>query len=81
MKIQEIRTIAKEQGIKTGNLIKPELIRAIQKSEGNFDCYGSATSEFCDQVTNAAISKATLMSFPLVGNLSEKPRRIADKPQ
>ena len=50
MKIQEIRTIAKEQGIKTGNLIKPELIRAIQKSEGNFDCYGSATSEFCDQV-------------------------------
>jgi predicted nuclease of predicted toxin-antitoxin system len=32
-------------------------------------------------VTNAAISKATLMSFPLVGNLSEKPRRIADKPQ
>ena len=31
--------------------------------------------------TNAAISKATLMSFPLVGNLSEKPRRIADKPQ
>jgi hypothetical protein len=32
-------------------------------------------------LTNAAISKATLMSFPLVGNLSEKPRRIADKPQ
>ena len=41
-------------------------------------------------ITNAAISKATLMSFPLVGspqatrrgeNLSEKPRRIADKPQ
>ena len=50
MKIQEIRTIAKEKGIKTGNLIKPELIRVIQKSEGNFDCYGSATSGFCDQV-------------------------------
>ena len=31
--------------------------------------------------TNAAISKATLMSFPLVGNLSENPRRIAGKPQ
>lgn len=49
MKIQKIRTIAKEKGIKTGNLIKPELIRTIQKSEGNFDCYGSATSDFCDQ--------------------------------
>ena len=34
-----------------------------------------------ERITNAAISKATLMSFPLVGNLSEKPRRIADKPQ
>ena len=29
-----------------------------------------------ERITNAAISKATLMSFPLVGNLSEKPRRI-----
>jgi hypothetical protein len=50
MKIQEIRTIAKAKGIKTVNLIKPELIRTIQKSEGSFDCYGSATSGFCDQV-------------------------------
>ena len=50
MKIQKIRTIAQEKGIKTGNLIKPDLIRAIQKSEGNFDCYGSSTSGFCDQV-------------------------------
>ena len=38
------------------------------------------SSEFPHLVnTNAAISKATLMSFPLVGNLSEKPRRIADR--
>jgi hypothetical protein len=49
MKIQEIRTIAKAKGVKTGNLIKPELIRTIQKSEGNFDCYGSAISGFCDR--------------------------------
>lgn len=50
MKIQQIRKIAKERGIKTANLKRPELIRMIQKSEGNFDCYGSATSGFCDQV-------------------------------
>jgi len=49
MKLQEIRTIAKVKGVKTRNLIKPELIRIIQKSEGNFDCYGSATSGFCNQ--------------------------------
>jgi len=49
MKFQEIKAIAKAKGIKTGNLIKPELIRTIQKSEGNFDCYGSAMSGSCDQ--------------------------------
>jgi hypothetical protein len=35
-------------------------------------------------MTKAAINKAALMSFPQVkrvGNLSEEPRRIADKPQ
>jgi hypothetical protein len=49
MKLQEIKTIARAKGIKTVNMKKPELIRAIQRSEGNFDCYGSATSGFCDQ--------------------------------
>jgi len=50
MKFQEIKAIAKVKGIKTVNMKKPELIRTIQKSEGNFDCYGSATSGSCDQV-------------------------------
>lgn len=49
MKIQEIKAIAKTSGIKAGNLKKPELIQAIQKAEGNFDCFGSATSGYCDQ--------------------------------
>ncbi len=49
MRLKEIKTIAKTKGIKAGNLKKPELIRAIQRSDGNFDCYGSANSGFCDQ--------------------------------
>ncbi|MBI4689148.1 MAG: SAP domain-containing protein [Nitrospirae bacterium] len=48
MKIQKIKVIAKAKGIKSENLEKPELIRSIQKAEGNFDCYGAATG-FCDQ--------------------------------
>jgi hypothetical protein len=28
---------------------KGDLIRAIQRAEGNFDCYGTATEEECDQ--------------------------------
>ena len=50
MQLQTIRTIAKAQGINTQKLDKPALIRAIQRQEGNFDCFGSAGSGFCDQV-------------------------------
>ena len=50
MKLQEIKVIAKTKGIKVGNLKKPDLIHTIQKAEGNFDCFGSASSGYCDQV-------------------------------
>lgn len=49
MKIQEIKAIAKAKGVKAGGLKKPELIKVIQKAEGNFDCLGSAASGYCDQ--------------------------------
>jgi hypothetical protein len=49
VKLQKIKTITKTKGIKPDNLKKPELIRAIQEAEGNFDCYGSATGGHCDQ--------------------------------
>jgi len=48
MKLQKIKAIAKAKGIKPENMGKPEVIRSIQKAEGDFDCYGSATG-FCDQ--------------------------------
>lgn len=50
MKLQEIKAIAKENGIKAGNLKKAELIRAIQRAEGNFDCFGTAMAGICDQM-------------------------------
>jgi len=50
VKLQEIKTIAKAKGINARNLKKAELIRTIQRSEGNFDCFGSASSDFCDQL-------------------------------
>ncbi|HEY3490489.1 MAG TPA: hypothetical protein VGK27_10280 [Candidatus Deferrimicrobiaceae bacterium] len=49
MKIQDVRTVAKEKGIKSARMGKADLIRAIQRSEGNFDCYGSASASYCDQ--------------------------------
>lgn len=50
MLMQEIREIAKDYGIKTARISKPELIRQIQRSEGNFDCFASAESGECDQL-------------------------------
>jgi hypothetical protein len=49
MTINEVRRIAKDKGIKlVARQTKSEIIHAVQKMEGNFDCYGSA-QKFCDQ--------------------------------
>jgi len=47
--MKEIREIARAVGVRTTRMEKDELIRAIQRAEGNFDCYGTATEEECDQ--------------------------------
>lgn len=49
MKEKDIREIARKMGIKTGKMKKAELIRAIQKAEGNIPCYAIRGHE-CDQI-------------------------------
>jgi hypothetical protein len=45
----EVRAKAKKLGIKTGIFIKKaDLIRQIQRTEGNFDCFSSA-KDYCDK--------------------------------
>ncbi len=56
MNIQGIRAIAKKKGVNSARLKKADLIRAIQKSEGNFDCFGTAAAGFCDQAGCAWMS-------------------------
>ena len=48
MKMHEVREKAKVLGIKVKNASKADLIRLIQRTEGNFDCFGTA-HDFCDQ--------------------------------
>jgi hypothetical protein len=48
MKMQEVRVMAKKLGIKSFGKTKTDLIREIQRTEGNFDCYGTAVED-CDQ--------------------------------
>ncbi len=48
MNLVQIKTKAKELGIKPGRMKKAEIIHTIQKKEGNFDCFRSA-ADYCDQ--------------------------------
>jgi hypothetical protein len=48
MKMQEVRGKAKAMGISSFGKSKVELIREIQRKEGNFDCYGRG-DDSCDQ--------------------------------
>lgn len=49
MNIKQIRQMAKRHGIKPNRQKMPELIREIQRAEGNFDCFGTAKG-YCDQM-------------------------------
>jgi len=49
MRINQVREIARKQGIYTARMSKADIVRAIQRAEGNFDCFGSAVDGYCDQ--------------------------------
>ena len=49
MQITEIKTIAKQLGVKVSKLKKAELIKQIQLAEGHFDCFATPTEGYCDQ--------------------------------
>jgi len=48
MKMDTLKIKAKAMGLKTSGMTKTDIIRAIQQSEGNFPCYGTAR-DYCDQ--------------------------------
>lgn len=49
MKVSEIKSIAKHKGLVPGKMKKLDLIRAIQRQEGSFDCFATAYDQQCDQ--------------------------------
>lgn len=49
MKLDQVRTMAKSQGIHLGKLSKAGLIKSIQTEEGNFNCFATAVSGECNQ--------------------------------
>ncbi len=49
MTLKEVKDRAKNHDIKAGKMKKDEIVRAIQRAEGNFDCFGTAVSGHCTQ--------------------------------
>ena len=49
MKIQAIREIAKKKGVTAGKMEKTDLVRAIQRAEGNRDCFATQYVRECNQ--------------------------------
>lgn len=49
MNIKEVQAIAQTRGIKAGKIRKGDLIRTIQREEGNSDCFESEKRHNCDQ--------------------------------
>jgi len=47
--LKDVRAIAEKMGVDAGNLNKTELVRKIQRAEGNKDCYMSAQVLNCEQ--------------------------------
>lgn len=50
MKVQDIKDIAKKQGITARKMNKTDLIRAIQAAEGNNVCFATACIQTCGQM-------------------------------
>ena len=50
MKVQELKEIAKQKGMKVGKMKKSELIRAIQEAEGNSACFDIGKAAECGQL-------------------------------
>lgn len=48
--MQAIREIARQKGVTPARLNKAKLITAIQKAEGNFDCFATPHVRKCNQL-------------------------------
>jgi len=49
MNVNEIKAMARKNGVKTGKVQKAEIIRAIQKAENSLACYGTDRVQSCNE--------------------------------
>jgi len=66
VKMQDVRALGRKNGLRFGvGVTKVEAIRAIQRAEGNFDCFARAGSGYCDQLSCLFRTECLLLSQPL----------------
>jgi hypothetical protein len=58
MKMHDIIKVATKSGIKAWQANKTQLIKAIQKSEGNNDCFATSKLQSCGQYNSWRLLKA-----------------------
>jgi hypothetical protein len=50
MQIKKIGEIAKKKSVKPGKMNRTDLIRAIQRAEGNSDCFATTHVNMCNEM-------------------------------
>jgi hypothetical protein len=50
MQMKKIKEIAKKKGVNAGKMGRIELVRAIQRAEGNSDCFATVHVNECNQI-------------------------------
>ena len=66
MNFNEIRKKAKDMGINTYRMKKMDVIRAIQHSEDNIDCYGTQRVSHCHE--DACLWRKDCLSIQYIGS-------------
>jgi hypothetical protein len=51
MTLKQVKKMANEKGIKVGNMKKDNIIRAIQRAEGNPECFGNTNAKLCVELS------------------------------
>jgi hypothetical protein len=49
MNMTEVKTLAKARDVKCGKMNKAELIRTMQRQEGNAECFNTGQANSCGQ--------------------------------
>jgi len=49
MNMNEVKQIARSRGLSPGRLKKVDLIRTMQREEGNASCFQTSQADACDQ--------------------------------